>query len=615
MGKPDYYIDFARQNVVFVKPATTATSFVPGDAVYTFLESGELVFEKATASPGSDVEKANYFGLIYCDPGQPSFLSDYVLEAVPIVTEGFCYIPNYQINGTPVQGDVLYLRTSASPAGQLQVARPTAGTNLHIVPVCIVMQPKSAKIYNYTFVYLFPNDYYRNSLILSKFSALATANIYAAPGELVSVDTSSAVVNVYLPLGSEVPEGSIISVRVEDASNLTRIYPQGSDTIDGASSASPVILTELGSYREYIWQGLEWQTRIKTDLITNINQDKIIYVGKHGNDSNDGETFDKAKLTLNSAITLAGTKSPSTSDRWVVVVLDAGIYTESVTFANSFVSIYAPKARIVGNVTLIDDTSIEIDSVNGTIAKSSGSGIATVRAREVNSGAADSIVGNSGTINLDIQDILVSTESALSGDANLRGRVTRIYISGSGGNAIDAINGCFYDLIINLIDASATGGDGILVAAGATVNLNVQRLIADDDAYNVTATGVLNLIVNSLTGDEVGAAADVKVVRPSLVSSTKTTAYTANPEETVIVDPSSAGFTVTFPAAPVAGMFVRVTNITTSTNVVTIDGGTINIEDPDDGVGSLGTTATLTGSGFSYGFLFTGTFWKVVEKW
>ncbi|HUU53054.1 MAG TPA: hypothetical protein VMW44_00270 [Candidatus Bathyarchaeia archaeon] len=69
------------------------------------------------------------------------------------------------------------------------------------------------------------------------------------------------------------------------------------------------------------------------------------YVGKHGNDSDDGLSIAKAKLTFGDAISTA-----SAGD--LIICLDAGTYTENLTGASNI--IHAPNATIAGVHTLID---------------------------------------------------------------------------------------------------------------------------------------------------------------------------------------------------------------------------------------------------------------------
>ncbi len=84
-----------------------------------------------------------------------------------------------------------------------------------------------------------------------------------------------------------------------------------------------------------------------------IDQQNIIYVGKHGNDGNDGFTIEKAKLTFGAALTAAAAIIPAS-----VVCFDDGVYTENLTF-ESDVKVFAPNAELVGAHTLVDDCYLE----------------------------------------------------------------------------------------------------------------------------------------------------------------------------------------------------------------------------------------------------------------
>ena len=80
-----------------------------------------------------------------------------------------------------------------------------------------------------------------------------------------------------------------------------------------------------------------------------VDQNNIIYVGKHGNDGNDGLTIEKAKLTFGAAITAAFAIAPA-----VVVCLDDGTYTENLT-GQVGVNIYAPNATLSGAHTILNE--------------------------------------------------------------------------------------------------------------------------------------------------------------------------------------------------------------------------------------------------------------------
>lgn len=81
-----------------------------------------------------------------------------------------------------------------------------------------------------------------------------------------------------------------------------------------------------------------------------------VYVSKQGNDSNDGLTPAKAKLTIASAITAASALL-ATADQAVVKVMDAGTYTEDLTIPDN-IYINGLQTTIVGNHTLADNSTL-----------------------------------------------------------------------------------------------------------------------------------------------------------------------------------------------------------------------------------------------------------------
>jgi hypothetical protein len=63
-----------------------------------------------------------------------------------------------------------------------------------------------------------------------------------------------------------------------------------------------------------------------------------LHVAKHGDDSNNGQSINKAKLTIGSAITAATALSPTVSNP-VTIIVHTGVYDENVGLANAYVNI------------------------------------------------------------------------------------------------------------------------------------------------------------------------------------------------------------------------------------------------------------------------------------
>ena len=80
-----------------------------------------------------------------------------------------------------------------------------------------------------------------------------------------------------------------------------------------------------------------------------VNQVNIFYVGKHGNDANDGLAIEKAFLTFGAAISAA-----SSGD--VLWCFDEGVYVENLTGASG-ISIYAQNAELTGAHTIAQNST------------------------------------------------------------------------------------------------------------------------------------------------------------------------------------------------------------------------------------------------------------------
>lgn len=91
---------------------------------------------------------------------------------------------------------------------------------------------------------------------------------------------------------------------------------------------------------------------------------------------------------------------------------------------------------------------------------------------------------------------------------------------------------------------------------------------------------------------------------------TKTANYTAAAGELVKFDPTSATFTLTFPAAPVANARVGFKNVSTSTRAITLDGNGNTVEDPASY--AVAATVLVGGNGLDLTYQYNGTSWLIV---
>lgn len=112
--------------------------------------------------------------------------------------------------------------------------------------------------------------------------------------------------------------------------------------------------------------------------------------------------------------------------------------------------------------------------------------------------------------------------------------------------------------------------------ASATTRTRTGSALWDDTATNITS---IDIHADVASGIGIGSVFELYRIRavtsPNefLISATQTGAYTAECGELVRADPSGGGFTITLPAITTAsaGGRIKVKNLTTSTNIITVD--------------------------------------------
>lgn len=72
---------------------------------------------------------------------------------------------------------------------------------------------------------------------------------------------------------------------------------------------------------------------------------RTLYVGKHGDNGNDGNNIEAALLTINAAITAAVALTPTSANPVVIRIADAGKYNEHVILP-AYISLYGPNATV-----------------------------------------------------------------------------------------------------------------------------------------------------------------------------------------------------------------------------------------------------------------------------
>lgn len=267
-------------------------------------------------------------------------------------------------------------------------------------------------------------------------------------------------------------------------------------------------------------------------------QQQVYYVGKHGNDANAGTNINTAVLTFGQALTLAAAATPGAANRFSIVCLDDGIYTENITCI-SYVNIDAPNASIVGTITLVDDSSVKFREQTvstGTVGltKLAGTSYAFAEIDKITlAGTAIGLICTAGFVNFTWKTLYVENGFGI-GDltaslehVHLKGG--DIYISGTGGAIARANAGTTVGRVDHILDTGGGNGTAIQITAG-TFDLQISRIqdcavglnidggvaniqVCDLDctaAYDIAAGAELNLFVNEMAGTETVAATGIR---------------------------------------------------------------------------------------------------------
>ena len=186
-------------------------------------------------------------------------------------------------------------------------------------------------------------------------------------------------------------------------------------------------------------------------------QSKIYYVGKHGNDSNSGLNIENAFLTFDAAITAAVAQSPSSSNIYTVVCLDAGFYTEDISTSN-YVYVYAPNASITGNTLISQNSGVVYNQIT-----QSG--------------------GNTGL-----------TCDASGSNTNYF-HVNKINLSGSGTVGVTCTGGVAFGYVGSIVDGGASTA---ITSSGGTLNISAGHISCATAISQ--STGTINLKVGNFSG-------------------------------------------------------------------------------------------------------------------
>jgi len=239
-----------------------------------------------------------------------------------------------------------------------------------------------------------------------------------------------------------------------------------------------------------------------------IDQSNIIYVGKHGSNSNDGKTVGKAVLTIAYAISLAEAQVPGPANGFVIQVVDGAVYIESFT-VSAYITVQAPGATIIGNLVVEGFGGLKgllFQATSGNAVEKSGDDdTGRVEATMViqTGSTGNGIVCSQGELILDVSIVQAINGYGVlnSSSGNLAGTINKLNVLGTGKGIVCTGSGSETSLRMSkFIGASATGididaGDLYLfvgefnVGTGGDVASGADAHIFAGSLYGATFTG------------------------------------------------------------------------------------------------------------------------------
>lgn len=250
------------------------------------------------------------------------------------------------------------------------------------------------------------------------------------------------------------------------------------------------------------------------------DENNIFYVGKHGDDSNNGVSIENAFLTFGAAIVEATAHTPSDTNRFSIICVDAGSYVENITMVEN-VDIYAPNASLTGAISAVDGTTTQfkIHNASSGIAwlKSSGTQVSSRHVVEFMnlSGSAIGFAVTSGVGIFQFGTIFVQNGIAIGSISNnhIHANGEDIYVTGTGTGVYHDSGGSIVAYIKHILDIASGVGVGIEIGSSADtgeIGIYVNRL-ETTTAYTV-ASGTLNLTTHLINGVQTQTGGAVKII-------------------------------------------------------------------------------------------------------
>lgn len=282
--------------------------------------------------------------------------------------------------------------------------------------------------------------------------------------------------------------------------NASAKLPVG--TIDQASATAGQAL---------LWSGSSWAPG---DVATNLDQ-QAIFVSKTGNDSNDGLTSNKAKLTISAAIAAA-----SGSGYGLVWVYDAGTYAEGVTNIDG-IDLYAPNATLdLGSggdqLRLAEQRTVfkiitRTSGGNSAVFNDASGGTSELYVERIVDSGAGVTVRNTFTTTLILHAGIIDVRGGgialadFTNSGHIHAWISDIYLRSDGATGIQRSNAGLTVATVQhiLLKDGATSTTALDCNAG-TLDCNVLEINCAT-AYDVASGAALNLFCNDLNGTQTNA--------------------------------------------------------------------------------------------------------------
>jgi len=199
-----------------------------------------------------------------------------------------------------------------------------------------------------------------NSSFTETITTSATATV-AIKNSSISTVANTAIVH------GSANELSLSDVTI-DTSNVATIAGAGAgnllmgsvtylDTSAVAGTLTPIFTTRLETGSLKIANADQGAFAINAGVCTSIQGQNILYVGKHGNDANDGLVWENAFLTINAAVTAAAAGD--------TIQVDPGTYTETITHAANNLTVIARGKPNTCIITQADANVINLATFTG----------------------------------------------------------------------------------------------------------------------------------------------------------------------------------------------------------------------------------------------------------